>query len=67
MMLGVVVTNIGDTRLPLDKELALSCTLMDPVKVHVKRFWTFLFDGVVGKAVGSGVVDLAWSGRMRVT
>ena len=67
MMIGVVVTKVGDTRLPVDKELALACTIADPVKVHVNSFRPFFLDGVVGKSVGGGVVDLDWSGRLRVT
>ena len=37
MMLGLVVTKVGDNRLPVDKELALACTIADPVKAHVDR------------------------------
>ena len=66
MMLGVVVTKVGDTRLPVDKELALACTISDPVKAHVNRFRPFLIDGVFGKAVGGGVVDLDCSGSLLV-
>ena len=42
-------------------------TIADPVKAHADRFQPFLLDGVVGKAVGGEVVDLVWSGRLRVT
>ena len=67
MMLGVVVTKVGDTWLPVDKELALACMVADPVKAHVNRFRSFLIDGAVGKSVNGGVVDLDWSGRLQVT
>ena len=38
MILGVVVTKVGDTRLPVDEELALSCVIAYPIKVHVDCF-----------------------------
>ena len=66
-MLGVVVVKVGDTRLPVDEELALACAIAYPIKAHVDRFRYFLFDGVVGEAVGGRVVDLDWSGRLWVT
>ena len=40
---------------------------MYPIKEHFNRFGSFLFDGVVGKAVGGRVVDLDWIGRLWVT
>ena len=66
-MLGVVVAKVGDTRLPVDEELALACAISYPIKAHVDHFQYFLLDGVVGKAVGGRVVYLDWSGRMWVT
>ena len=67
MMLGVVVVKVGDTRLPVDEELALACAIAYPIKAHVDRFRSFLLDGVVGEAVGGRVVDLDCSGRLWVT
>ena len=67
MMLGVLVANVSDARLPVDEEPNLTCVTAYPIKVHVDRFQSFLLDGVVGKAVGGRVVDLDWSGRMWVT
>ena len=67
MILGVVVAKVGDARLPVDEELALPCVIAYPIKAHVIRFRYFLLDGVVGKAVGGGVFDLDWSGRLWVT
>ena len=58
MMLGVVVSKVSDARLPVDEELTLACAIVHPIKAHVDRFRSFLLDGVVGKAVGGGVVDL---------
>ena len=62
----MVVAKVGDTRLPVDEELALACEIAYPIKAHVDRFWSFLLDGVVGEAVSGRVVDLDWSGRLRV-
>ena len=67
MMLGAVVTKVGDTWMPVDYELALYCTIAYTIKAHVNRFQPFLIDGVVGEAVGGGVVDLDLSDRIWVT
>ena len=67
MMLGVVVAKVGDNWLPVDEELALACAIAYSIKAHVDQFQSFLLDGVVGKAVGGGVVDLDWSGGLWVT
>ena len=67
MMLGVVITKVSDTRLPVDEELALACAISYPIKAHVDRFRSFLIDGVVGESVGVRVVDLGYSGRLWVT
>ena len=64
MMLGVVVAKVSDAQLPVDEELTLACVIAHPIKAHVDRFQSFLFDGVVGEAVGGRVVDLEWSGRL---
>ena len=52
MMIGVVVAKVGDSRLPVDEELTLACAIAYRIKAHVDRFQSFLFDGVVGEAVG---------------
>ena len=67
MKLGVLVAKVADTWLPVDEELALACAIAYPIKTHVDRFWSFLFDGDVGEAVGSKDVDLDWSIRLWVT
>ena len=66
MVLGVIVTQISDAGLSVDEELTLACAVTYPIKAHVDRFWSFLLDGVVGEAVSGRVVDLDWSGRLRV-
>lgn len=67
MNLGVEITKVVSARAPIDGELALSGTVADPVKSHVDGFGPFLFDGVVGKADSSGVVNLHGSGRLRMS
>ena len=67
MMLAVIVAQVSDAGLPVDEELTLACVFVYPIKAHVDRFRSFLLDGVVGEAVGGGVVDLNWSGRLWVT
>ena len=66
MVLGVIVAQVSDARLPVDEEMTLACAFAYPIKAHVDRFRSFLLDGVVGKAFGGGVVDLDWSGRLWV-
>ena len=66
MMLGVIVSQVSDAGLLVDKELTLACAVAYPIKAHVDRFPSFLFDGVVGEAVSGGVVYLDWCGRMWV-
>ena len=62
----MIVTQVSDAGLPVDEELTLACVVSYPIKAHVGRFRSFLFDGVVGKAVGGRVVYLDWSGRLWV-
>ena len=58
MMFGVVVAKFSDARMPVYEELTLACGIAYPIKAHVDRFQSFLFDGAVGKAVGGRVVNL---------
>ena len=66
MVLGVIVAQVSDAGLQVYEELNLSCAVVYPIKAHVDRFRSFLLCGVVVKAVGGGVVDLDWRGRMWV-
>ena len=66
MVLGVIFVQVSDAGLPVDEELTLTCAVTYPIKLHVDRFRSFLFDGVIGKAVGGGVVLLDWRGRLWV-
>ena len=64
MVLGAIVAQVSDAGLPVDEELTLVCAVAYAIKGHVNRFRSFLLDGVVGEAVGGGVVDLDWRGRL---
>ena len=66
MMLGMVFDQVSDARLPVDEELTLACAIAYPIKAHVDRFQSFLFDCVVEEAAGGRVVYLDLSGRMWV-
>ena len=66
MMLAVIVAQVSDSGLPVDAELTLACAVTYPIKAYVDRFRSFLFDGVIDKAVGGRVVYLHWSGRLWV-
>ena len=67
MVLGVIVAQVSDAGLPVDEELTLACAVLYPIKAHVDRFRSLLLDGVVGEAVGGGVVDLDLRSRLWVT
>ena len=62
----MVVVQVSDAWLPVDMELTLACVIAYPMKAHDDRFQSFLFDGVLGRAVGGRVVYLDWSGRLWV-
>ena len=64
MVLDLIVAQVSDAGLPVDEKLTLACAVAYPIKAHVDRFRSFMFDGVVGKAVGGRVVYLDWSGRL---
>ena len=64
MMLGVIVSQVSDAGVPVYEELILACAVAYPIKAHVGRFQSFLFDGVVDEAVGGRFFYLGWSGRL---
>ena len=65
-MLGVIVAQVSDSGLPVYEEPTLACAITYPIKSHADSFRSFLFDSVVGKAVGGRVVCLVWIGRLWV-
>ena len=62
----MIVAQVCDAGLPVDEELTLDCAVAYPIKAHVDGFRLSLLDGVVGEAVGGGVVYLDWRGRLWV-
>ena len=66
MMFGVIVAQVSDSQLPVYEEMTLACAIVYPIKAHVDRFRSFLFDGVIDKAVGDRVVYLDWISRLWV-
>jgi hypothetical protein len=67
MLLGVIIGKIVCSGPPVDQELPLAGPVLDPVESHVDGLGSFLFDGVVGESFGSGVMDLHWGWRLRMT
>jgi hypothetical protein len=57
VMLGEVIGLVENAFAPVDVKLTLACTVAYPVKAHVDGLGSFLLDGVVGDARGSGVVS----------
>ena len=47
---GEVVTQVGETWSPVNKEFFLTNSIFDPVKAHVHSLGTFYFDGGVDVA-----------------
>ena len=41
--------------------------VLDPIKAYVNFFGALLFDGPVGEALSSGIVNLHWGRWLRVT
>ena len=66
MVLGVIVAQVSDAGLPVDEELTLAFVVAYPIKAPVNCFRSFFLDGVVGEAVGDGVVNLDWLGKLWV-
>ena len=57
-MFTEVVREISGSRAPVYKEHILIDTVTDPIKLHVDRFCSFLFEVGVCKADGRRIVDL---------
>ena len=52
VMLCVISSKIGYAGLPVDKELATSGTVVDPVETNIYGFGALLFDGIIVKSDG---------------
>ena len=58
-----VIGSVGWPWTPVDLELFLGYTILDPIELHVQQFEPLLFDLFVDKFVGGGVVNLLdWDG-----
>ena len=60
MMLGVVVSKVGDACLPVDEELTLACEIAYVIKSHVNWFDSFCL--MVSLAKPSEVELSTWIG-----
>ena len=63
-MLHEVVCKIGGSRTPVDMELLLVYSVLDPIKMHVHRFGLALSNLFVGKTICRGIVNLDRGGRL---
>ena len=57
MVLGEVVTMVVGSLKPVDFELSLGYSVLDPVESHVHCLGSLDFDALVGKSIGCGVVS----------
>ena len=53
--------------MPVDQKLFLADAVLDPIKTHVNCFGAFLLDGLAGKSLVDGIVNLHWGRRLIVT
>jgi hypothetical protein len=64
MMLGKIIPKVVFARAPVDNGQALAYAFLDPVKMHIHCFGTFLFDGFIAETRGGGVIGLHGSGGL---
>ena len=65
-MLGEVIRDVDTARSPEDEEMVLFDAVFDPIEPHVHGAATFLFNGIVGNAIGTCIVGLDGCSRLRV-
>ncbi len=65
-MLCVIASKVFRAGSPVDDELALTDTVLDPIKMHIHGFGAFLFDAVIGDASRSAGVNLDGRRRLRL-
>ena len=65
-VLGVVISFITRTWTPVNMEVTLLCSVLDPVESHIDCLGSLLLDGLVSKPHCRGVVylDGGWWLRM---
>ena len=67
MVLRVIVGKIVRAGPPVDQELSLEGSVLDPIETHIDRLGSFLFNGFVRESLGSGVVYLYGGWWLRMT
>ena len=65
-VLGVVIREIGLPTIPIDMQLVLVDSSLDPEIAHVHCLGALGADGLVGNAGSRGVVSLNGSGWLRM-
>jgi hypothetical protein len=60
MMFTVVVCQVEFPGTPIDMELALIDSVLDPVEAHVNSARLLLFDVVIGDPTSRRIVSLDW-------
>ena len=58
MVFGKVVSQIVSAWAPMDREFAVGTTVLYPIKTHVNRFGTALFDSLIRDTCSTLVVCL---------
>jgi hypothetical protein len=66
VMFGVIVSNILGARGPIDMELVLLDSVLNPIKPHIHCVGSDLSYVVVGNPAGGGIVNLYGGGRLAV-
>ena len=62
----VIVPHVVSSWHPIDEELSLLDSILDPIEAHINGFGSFLFDGLVGKASSHCVINLDWGWWLRM-
>jgi hypothetical protein len=65
-MFGEIIGKVVAAASPVNVEVALFDSVLDPIESHVDGFGSSLFDGAIGNARGAGVVSLQGSGALWV-
>ena len=66
-MLGEVITKIGGTRGPIDPNVLLRGSVLEPVEMHVHGVGVVDLHGVIGKATSNFVVGPNGHGGLLMT
>ena len=67
VMLCIIFYLILGSRPPVNDELDLFGSILNPKKLHVNGLGPFLFDGAIGKSDGKGVAGLHGIRRLWMT